>query len=494
MEIELTSNRDDGTWTWRAAGARQPRGVVGGDLLPDSAGVGDVLRAEVEDYLDGLQITSILPSKEARSGPERLELLSTSSEGPLVTTTKVKRDRDERGGGRKQRNGRERGGPGQPGRGDRQRRHRDHDRAGKDDQDRPPRSRQRSDRDGDRQSRRSSPPPDAKPKPKRLRPGREHRKALLESLKPEERPIAEQVLQGGIPAVREAIKKQNEELKAESKAELNAEALLQVAERIRPKALAAAWRDRADAALRKADELDLRDLRSVVNAAGDAGRDQESRDVADKLRAALAERVEAEQEVWIAEVAENLREERVVRALRLSSRPPKAGQPLPGELTQQLVEATNLALTRETGQQRWATILDALAYSPIRRRVVPESLPDTLTPELREAIAKLASRLPEIAHIFDISPDEAPKPRRSKPKRQGSKKDAQGKKGKDDKGQGKGGTTPKATENGTSTKPEPETSEATEPPKAENAEERPDETQVPNTAELAEGEGEKAEA
>ena len=29
IEVELTSSRDDGTWTWRAAGAKQPAGVAG---------------------------------------------------------------------------------------------------------------------------------------------------------------------------------------------------------------------------------------------------------------------------------------------------------------------------------------------------------------------------------------------------------------------------------------------------------------------------------
>ena len=34
LEIELTSERPDGTWTWRAAGARQPKGEMDGTLLP----------------------------------------------------------------------------------------------------------------------------------------------------------------------------------------------------------------------------------------------------------------------------------------------------------------------------------------------------------------------------------------------------------------------------------------------------------------------------
>ena len=33
IDIELTSVREDGTWTWRAAGAKQPRGVVDSSVL-----------------------------------------------------------------------------------------------------------------------------------------------------------------------------------------------------------------------------------------------------------------------------------------------------------------------------------------------------------------------------------------------------------------------------------------------------------------------------
>ena len=50
-----------------------------------------------------------------------------------------------------------------------------------------------------------------RPKAKRLRAGKAHRTALLESLPEEQRPIAEQVVLGGLPAVRQAIEKQNAE-------------------------------------------------------------------------------------------------------------------------------------------------------------------------------------------------------------------------------------------------------------------------------------------
>ena len=52
IDIELTSSREDGSWTWRAAGAREPKGTLEGAILPGGAKVGDVLRVEIEGYLD----------------------------------------------------------------------------------------------------------------------------------------------------------------------------------------------------------------------------------------------------------------------------------------------------------------------------------------------------------------------------------------------------------------------------------------------------------
>ena len=418
IDIELTSSRDDGSWTWRAAGAREPRGTLDSALTPAGAQVGDVLRAEIDGYLDQMSVVAILPPRAPRREPERLKLRGAASDRPLVTTTLVRERSDDRRPQGRRGDRRDRGERSErsdrSGRGDRSER-----REGPGRRDRGERERGRSDRDGRRPARarqdvrrdrpeRSAPPPiESKPKPKRLRPGKVHRTALLEAVPPEQRPIAEQLLQGGIPAVRQAIEKQNEALRAEGKTEVKADQLLRVAEDLRQRAAAAVWRDRAEAAIAAVDELDLRDLRSVVNAAGDAGRDEEARALAAQLREALTNRLEKEQSAWLADLADTLRAGRVVRALRLSSRPPKAGAPIPGDLANQLVEGASAALTAETGQERWATVLDALAFSPIRRRVVPQSLPTKLSPELRATVARLGSRLPEIAHIFAIEPEES---------------------------------------------------------------------------------------
>ena len=88
IEIELTSQRDDGTWTWRAAGARRPKGEVSGDLVPDATAVGSVLKAEVDGGLDGLEITALFAPRARPESSGRLELIGGGA-GPLVTTALV---------------------------------------------------------------------------------------------------------------------------------------------------------------------------------------------------------------------------------------------------------------------------------------------------------------------------------------------------------------------------------------------------------------------
>src|SRR5689334_504199 len=118
LEVELTSQRDDGTWTWRAAGAKQPKGDLDGTLLPAGAKVGDVLRVEADIAIDGIVVTSVLPPQKSRREPERLEIIGPPRREQGVTTTLVskgerrdrdRRDRDDRGD-RGDRSGRRRDG------------------------------------------------------------------------------------------------------------------------------------------------------------------------------------------------------------------------------------------------------------------------------------------------------------------------------------------------------------------------------------------------
>src|SRR3954452_10141563 len=101
IDIELTSSRDDGTWTWRAAGAKQPKGVLDADLLYPGAQTGDVVRAEAEFEIEGITVISVMPPKSKRAEPERLEIIGPPrAPTPGVTSSlvpKSERPRRDRG-------------------------------------------------------------------------------------------------------------------------------------------------------------------------------------------------------------------------------------------------------------------------------------------------------------------------------------------------------------------------------------------------------------
>ena len=233
--------------------------------------------------------------------------------------------------------------------------------------------------------------PEPRPRAKRLRAGRTHRNAVLTALPETHRPIAEELVRGGIPGVRQTVDRQNSLLKADHKPPINPDPLLDIAERLWPLVRTAEWRDRAEAALADAEEIDIRDLRSVVVAADDSARDDETRALAEQLRTALSSRVDREHQAWLDELTQNLDDGRVVRALRLSSRPPKAGAPLPTDLAKRLTEAAGTSLTAEISDERYATVLDALALSPVRLQVVPTHVPEKPSDELLAGVRKVAA-------------------------------------------------------------------------------------------------------
>jgi hypothetical protein len=86
MDVELTSARDDETFTWRAAGARQPKGAVAASLLPKGAKVGDVVRIEAEVEIDGITVLAVLPPKEKDAPRGLIEVVGTQRPVAGVTT------------------------------------------------------------------------------------------------------------------------------------------------------------------------------------------------------------------------------------------------------------------------------------------------------------------------------------------------------------------------------------------------------------------------
>ena len=487
IDVELTSARDDGTWTWRAAGARQPKGVVATSLLYPDAKVGDVVAAEADFDIDGITITSVTPPK-AKAGRTGLLEVGAGEDDfqPVITNWKERaggRDRDpygERSGGADGRGGRGgpggggggRGGPGgdrggnrggpRPtadwrakvtppapaggergerggrggrggpggGRGDRGERG---GRGGRQDAGLGTGGPTSDRRGGQRPAREGGPRRDrpeqrgpgregggegtGKPRPKRLSPANTHRTAVLESLSPEQRPVAEQVLRGGIPAVRRAIEEQNKAAKEAGQPEIKPGPLVALAEELLPKLKTAEWRDRAEAAMTDVDEIGLRDLRSVVSGADAAARDDETRALAASLREALDRRVKKQQDDWIGEITSALDDNRLVRALRVASRPPDPSMRFPSELAQRLASTASEAMAADTPPERWAALLEAVAASPVRTTVKPAALPENPGEALLGAARQQAGRIPALTTLLGISMPPPPGPvRRIPPK------------------------------------------------------------------------------
>ena len=239
---------------------------------------------------------------------------------------------------------------------------------------------------------------------------RVHRQAILESLPDEQKPLAREVLRGGVPGVRKSIDRMNAKAAAEKLPQIKSDPLVVLAESLAPVLKAAEWHDRADAALAGIAEIDLRDIRSVIAAADRAARTDETRALAESLRSGLAHRLEIDHRKWLDELASTIHEGRTVRALRLSSRPPKAGTPLPPDMAERLSNMAAADLNPTTNQQRWATVVDSVALSPVRTQVVPAGIPKEPDDDLLSAIRRLADRVPQISALFGVSP--APPARR----------------------------------------------------------------------------------
>ena len=384
IDIELTSNSGDGTWTWRAAGAKTPKGALNGAILDAGAKVGDTVKVEAEFDLDGVDILSVVKVKEKSYRGNLLEIIGSNKEFQPVTQKLAEKGKD-----RKPRKD-----------GDRKPR-RDGDK-------RPPREGADAEKSGDRRPRRPSftAPPELPKRPaaKRLKPRRTHRSAVLDTLPVEQRGVAERALIGGIKAVRDAVKEQNDALKKEGKPEIPAEGLISMAQELLPKLRVAEWLDKAEAAKADILTLDLRDLRQVVVGADDpmVVRDETTRALATELKAALKSRQETEQIQWLEDIKSAIAVSRVIRALKMSSEPPKAGQPFPAELGAQLAAAASTAISSETAPDRFCAVLEAIAFSPVRGQVKLATVPANPNETVLATVKRVAPLVPQIAALFGV--------------------------------------------------------------------------------------------
>jgi hypothetical protein len=427
MEIELTSSRDDGTWTWRAAGAREPRGIIDGKVLSAGVHVGDVVRVEAEFELEGISILAVLQQRERSKDPDRIELAPRLNvEGSVTTSLVSKSERRPR-----DRSSRDRSSGSSP------------DRSRRTDRTSSPRTPPGTRRapspanrtpraapssiDGarevrkrvprvapassivERPERKSSPAHEShRPRPHRFVPGTKHRDLLLATLLPEQRPIAEQLAIGGLPAVRRALAEQRSNTDAGGQPHVAGDAIVALAEELLPAVREATWLDRAEAAKASLEALSLRDLRATVSSA--APRDAAGRELLASLRTALEARLSKLRTTWEKDIVHAIDEGRVLQALRLSARPPEPSTRFPGTLVQRLADAAGAALNVEAPPERWLELLDAAATSPIRRSIKPSAIPTDPSGELHKAATVLAGRIPSLARLLGLAMPPPPRP------------------------------------------------------------------------------------
>jgi len=442
IEVELTSQSDESTWTWRAAGAKQPRGTVSAELVPAGTVVGSVLRAEVEMTLDGTTVTALLAPK-GKSAPkpvDRIEVIGTPQKGPdvnVVLAGKGKRRRDDYGdsdrdgdrrpsnrgprpdgggggGGGGPRTGgggpRSGGGEGRSGGGEGRGREGAPTRDGGSSGGRSsgparPGGREGAGRDrGDRGDRRPAT-------------STVFRNAALAELRPEQIPVAEQLIKGGIPSVRQAIQEQNARAKAEGRPEVTEGPLMAMAEQLRPVINLATWKDRASVARSAGKDTPLRELRSIVASASTVTLDEEGSEMVASLKASLTERVTALRERWVERITTSLDEGRVIDAVRASIRPPEPATRLSAELAVRLSDAAGQAMTSDLSPQEWLALLEVVVECPVRRTVKPAGLPEGADEALLAEARKAAGHVPELARLMGIPIPPPPGPRRPVPAR-----------------------------------------------------------------------------
>lgn len=410
IDIELTSH-SDGVWTWRAAGAKQPKGVVEDGLVPDGTGVGDVVRADVSSGLDGWEITGLTPvtaPEPAAASAERIEILPRLLRDAGVTVVYAP-------GNRRRRDDDARRGP-RPGAGDRGRRG---------DRDRPP-SERRNARDqgsggssaperparsgaerGDAARNRGEGAAADRRRDRKPTVSTAHRNAYLATLGPEQLPVAEQLLRGGIPAVRRALAEQR---RADPAAQVNEAPILAMAEHLLAAVNLASWKDRAVTARAEGAHGRLGELRSVVAAARALILDEEGRELSRVLHEMLNQRLTALRENWARTINKHLDAGDPRAALQAANRPPEPATRLEAELAVRLAQQTGETMTSTLDPKEWLALLSAVVDSPVRRNVKPVGIPDTAA--VREAARNAAGLVPELAKLLGLRIPPPP-PRRN---------------------------------------------------------------------------------
>ncbi|NNN02163.1 MAG: hypothetical protein HKL86_10065 [Acidimicrobiaceae bacterium] len=439
IEIEITSLSGE-VATWRAAGAKLPKGVLNAALVPGGAVVGNVYRADVEQYMEGMEVLSVMAPKTASPldpHHERIERIPSAKQGPDVVVTYAPKGRGGsrreggRDGDRDTRSPRREGGPGR----------RDGSASRPDRPDRAERSAPRRDESVSSSGAESTSPerakrPSARPTGGRerhgapsaergARPGRPgrpersgppgqppmtttHRNALLATLSPEQLPVAEQLLRGGMPSVRTAVAEQNKNAVAQGRPTIDPATIERIAEDLLGKTNVALWKDRAAGAIGAGRELRLRDLRAVVTSAKTVSLDEEARAQLKELQVALTARLEHLRTQWNERLESAVASKNVTEALSLVARPPDMSTRVSADMAVKVVAVVSEVLTAEQDPTLWKQVVALAVETSIRRNIKPTGIPDD---ESCKAVAiHNAGAIPELAKLLGMRVPPPPPP------------------------------------------------------------------------------------
>ena len=447
IEIEITSLNGD-VATWRAAGAKLPKGVLNSSLVPGGPVIGNIYRADVEQYMEGIEILSVMAPKTASPVDprhERLELIPTVKTGPDVVVTYAPKGRggSRREGADTRREGgpsRREGGPGrrEPSSGRREtgpgRRENGSAKTegteARESSARPERTKRPPRNPVDREGSSSTPGERSARGPRTDRPARgarpprperpvgpvqspmttTHRNSLLATLSPEQLPVAEQLLRGGMPSVRAAVAEQNKNATAQDRPTIDAVTIDRIAENLLGKTNLALWKDRAAGAIGAGRELRLRDLRAVVTSAKTVSLDEEARAQLKELQVSLTARLEHLRTQWNAKLESAIESKNVKEALALVARPPDMSTRVSADTAVKVVAITSEALNAEADPTLWKEIVALTIDTSIRRNVKPLGIPND---ESCKAVAiHNAGAIPEFAKLLGMKVPPPPPPTR----------------------------------------------------------------------------------
>ncbi len=374
IDIEITSIRDLNTFTWRKLGAKQPKGIVSKQVIGSSVKVGDSFKVEIEQSLDGIDIVSVIDSKKKtqESNSQSIEIgIKKDKQMPKVTLTPADKKKSKSGSFPK------------------------HD---------------KSDKKFDGRRSKNENASTERKRPTYLKVSWDKTDALMESLSVQEKPIAEFLVKGGLPAVRAAIKKQNEEAKANNMPEVTETGLISIAEKLLPQIRRVQWEDRAASALLAGSRCPVRELKSLL--ASSDPKDESIKEQVNNLKSLVKTVVEEQVQQWKTDLKNKAENGEIKEALELLASPPDRTAKIEATLLELIVNYTNEKLRDEVEPDHWIEIIEMIASSSLRTKITVEKIPFDATGATVACAKKFSGFIPSLAPLLGLK--IPPPPRVSK--------------------------------------------------------------------------------